>query len=61
MSNNSVIGKNEDLCDFYEEINGHWCEGNEFGILEYESIARDYNKRIMWPTYLNYDGGKWTS
>lgn len=42
-------------------MNGHWCEGNEFGVLEYESIARDFNKRIMWPVYLKYDGGKWTS
>jgi len=29
--------------------------------MEYESIAPDYNKRIMWPVYINYDGGKWRS
>ena len=42
-------------------MNGYWCKGNNFGVLEYESIARDFSTRIMRPVYLNYDGGKWTS
>jgi hypothetical protein len=29
--------------------------------LQYESIAPDFNTRIMWPVYLKYDGGNWTS
>lgn len=30
-------------------------------MLEYESIAPDFNTRIMWPVSLTFDGGNWTS
>ncbi len=30
-------------------------------MLEYESVAPDFNTRIMWPVNLTYDGGNWTS
>jgi len=33
----------------------------DFGVMEYESIAPDFNTRIMWPVYLKYDGGRWNS
>jgi hypothetical protein len=39
------------------EINGHHCKRLDFGVIEYESIAPDFNTRIMWPVYLKFDGG----
>ena len=30
-------------------------------MIEYESIAPDFNTRIMWPVYLFYDGGQYTT
>ena len=30
-------------------------------MLEFESIAPDFNKRTIWPATLAYDGGNWTS
>lgn len=42
-------------------MNGYYCTLHEFAILEYESIAPDYNTRIMWPVSLKFDGGNWTS
>lgn len=42
-------------------MNGYYCTFHEFAVLEYESIAPDYNTRIMWPVSLKYDGGSWTS
>ena len=61
IANNSDIGDNEENCTFYPEINGHICERDDFGVLEYESIAPDFNTRIMWPVYLHYDDGLWNS
>lgn len=29
--------------------------------MEYESIAPDYDLRIMWPVFIFYDGGNWTT
>lgn len=59
LSNNSVIGDNEESCRFIPEMNGHWCDTEELAVLEYESIAPDFNTRKMWPVFLNYDGGPW--
>lgn len=42
-------------------MNGYYCTRHDFAVLEYESIAPDYNKRIMWPVTLSYTGGNWTT
>ena len=61
IANNREIGDNSDHCTFYSMMNGHICERNDFGVLEYESIAPDFNTRIMWPVYLKYHGGRWNT
>ena len=61
IANNSVIGDNTPGCTFIREINGHFCARDDFTVLEYESIAPDFNTRIMWPVYLKYDGGLYTT
>lgn len=42
-------------------MNGHHCTRLDFGVIEYESIAPDFNTRIMWPVYLKFEGGLWNS
>jgi len=61
LANNSWIGNNTSSCTYYPTLNGHYCVDEDFGVLEYESIAPDFNTRIMWPVYLKFDGGNWTS
>ena len=61
IANNSDIGDSIPECKFYPNLNGHYCTRNDFAVLEYESIAPDFNTRIMWPVSLNYEGGKWTT
>jgi hypothetical protein len=61
LANNSWIGDNTPACTKISAINGHYCTDEDFGVLEYESIAPDFNTRIMWPVYLRFDGGNWTS
>lgn len=61
LANNSEIGDNSENCTYSAEINGHICERLDFGVLEYESIAPDFNTRIMWPVYLSYEGGSWNT
>lgn len=61
IANNSEIGDNTPGCVYYEAINGHICDREDFGVLEYESIAPDFNTRIMWPVYLNFEGGDWNT
>lgn len=61
LANNSWIGDNTDGCIYKPLLNGHYCDREDFGVLEYESIAPDFNTRIMWPVSLNYEGGKWTT
>ena len=61
IANNSDIGDNSDGCTHIPEINGHECTRTDFGVLEYESIAPDFNTRIMWPVYLRYDGANFTT
>ena len=61
LSNNSVVGGGESFCESVPEMNGHWCKTEDLAVLEYESIAPDFNTRQMWPVYLGYEGGNWTS
>jgi hypothetical protein len=61
LANNSMVGDYEDTCKIVSAINGHYCLTNRLAVLEYESIAPDFNKRIMWPVELKYDTGNWTS
>ncbi len=61
LANNSWIGDNTPSCTRIPSINGHYCTDEDFGVLEYESVAPDFDTRIMWPVYLFFDGGNWTS
>lgn len=61
MARNQPIGDNSQNCYYIRAMNGYYCMRTDFGVLEYESIAPDFNKRIMWPVYMRYDGGSWTS
>ena len=61
LANNSWIGDNTPSCAKIPSINGHYCTDEDFGVLEYESVAPDFNTRIMWPVELKFDGGNWTS
>lgn len=61
LANNSVIGDNTNDCTYNEFMNGHHCTRQDLGVLEYESIAPDFNTRIMWPVYLEYDGSNYKS
>lgn len=61
VANNSWIGEGESGCTFNAAINGYICNRDDLAVLQYESIAPDFNLRIMWPVTLNYWGGNWTS
>ena len=61
IANNSVIGNNEPNCTFSTSMNGHLCTRTDFATLEYQSIAPDFNTRIMWPVNLTYDGANYTT
>jgi hypothetical protein len=42
--------------------NGLMCTGDRFGIIEFESIAPDFNTRMISPVYVateNHAPGKW--
>jgi len=56
-----MIGDKESSCTFNSKMNGYYCLTDSLAVLEYESIAPDFNKRIMWPIFLKYDTGNWTS
>lgn len=47
LANNSWIGDGESACEPIEGMNGHWCHFDRLAVLEYESIADDFKKRIM--------------
>ena len=61
LANNSWIGDNTQSCTKINEINGYYCSEEDFGVLEYENIAPDFNTRIMWPVYLTPEYLNWTS
>ena len=62
IANNSLIADNEDNCTFSSAMNAHMClEREDFAVLEYESVADDFNTRIMWPVYLTADGSNYTT
>lgn len=61
LSNNSVIGDGESSCEWVPEMNGHWCHTEELATLEYESVAADFNKRMVHPVVLKYDNSNWAS
>ena len=49
LANNSWIGDNTPECTFNPITNGYLCSIHEFAVLEYESIAPDFNTRIPGP------------
>lgn len=61
LANNTNIGSNEATCNAVPDMNGHLCNRTDFGILQYESVSRDYNTRVVWPVELFYTGGTWTT
>ena len=62
IPNNSFIGDNENNCVFSSAMNAYTCLNREdFGVLEYQSVAADFNLRIMWPVYLFYEGAGYTT
>ena len=61
IPNNTVIGSNEANCTFSAAMNAHICRRTDFAVLAYQSIAADFNTRIMWPMNLTYDGAKYTT
>jgi hypothetical protein len=61
LPNNTKIGSNTSLCTNNSYFNGYYCTRNDFAVLQYESIASDYNTRTIWPVSLKYDGGNWTT
>jgi hypothetical protein len=44
-----LVGKE---CEFIDEFNGMLCKSGRFRILEFESIAPDFNKRMLAPVYV---------
>lgn len=62
VPNNSMIAENENSCTFSAPMNAYMCSSRQdFGVLEYQSRADDKQKRIMWPVYLFYEGGNYTT
>lgn len=53
LPNNLYFSNKTKGCEFKEIMNGYLCDGTEeVSVLEFESIARDYNLRIVWPVNL---------
>ena len=43
-------------------MNAYMCQGREdIGVLEYQNVAPDFQTRIMWPVYLNYEGSSYST
>ena len=61
MPNHIAIGENEPTCSYNDNMNGYVCSGFDFGVLQYESIAPDYNTKVHFPVSLKYSGGNYTT
>lgn len=61
IPNNTAIGDNEPGCVASVPMNSHICARTDFATLAYQSIAPDFNTRIMWPVNLTYDGSNYTT
>jgi hypothetical protein len=61
VANNSDFGGNENSCTFSITMNSYLCQRSDFAALEYQNVAADFQTRIMWPVYLKYDGGSYTT
>ena len=61
IPNNSIIASNEANCTFVSSMNAHLCNRSDFGVLEYQNVAADFNTRIMWPVNLFYEGSNYTT
>lgn len=61
VPNNSLIGTNESSCTFSQPMNAYMCQREDFGVLEYQNVAADFNTRIMWPVNLTYDGANYST
>lgn len=56
IPSNLPIGNNEAGCTYSQAMNGHICFREDFATLYYQSIAKDYRSRIVWPVKLTADG-----
>jgi hypothetical protein len=42
-------------------MNAYICTRTDFAVMAYQSIAADFNTRIMWPMNLTYEGSSYTT
>jgi hypothetical protein len=42
-------------------MNSYICTRSDFAVLAYQSIAADFNTRIMWPVSITGDGANYTT
>lgn len=61
IPDNKLVGDNEANCNYSTHMNAHICNRTDFGVLGYQSVASDYNTRIMWPVSLFYEGSNYTT
>jgi hypothetical protein len=61
VANNSDIGLGEAGCTFSAPMNAYMCSRSDFGVLEYQNIAADFQSRIMWPVTLTYEGSNYST
>ena len=53
LPNNIYLSNKTQGCRFVQAMNGYICNATEeISVLQFESIARDFNSRIVWPVNL---------
>jgi hypothetical protein len=61
LPSNQIVGQNEDFCTHSPRMNAHICLRSDLAVLAYQSTAKDYNSREVWPVSLAYDGSNYTT
>ena len=61
IPNHTAIGNAYPECTYVSHMNGYICTRNDLGVLQYESIAPDFNLRAHFPARLTYEGGSYTT
>lgn len=59
VPNNSLVGPMVDRCTQVPQMNAHLCHRTDLAVLQFESIAPDMDKRVVWP--VNYTHGSWVN
>lgn len=61
VANNTLVGSHLAQCTLVPNMNSYSCHRSDLAIMEFESVAPDMDRRVVWPVNVSWDPARWTN